>query len=234
MSTSRHHDTASIALDARRVYEAAKEDARDKEFQKRLAPHELEQFAKDIDALEAGDAARTSKLTAKVAAGVHVAEARAAIMHVASDVRDDVKIAFPSDAALQHAFGVGMHASPGSTTEVKALALALLEAAHDHPADAKKVGLDSHGVHDLEHLVHALEGADHAHVQAATNRHATTTATDSVAQAVIREAAHLRLIARRVYKHDDAKLARYKSTLPRHEVKHRAKGADGAGAAQGQ
>lgn len=230
MSTKPTNDVASIALDARRVLEAAREDAHDAEFRKRIGRHELDAFAQDLDALEAGDGARTTRLHAKVAAGAHVAEARASILHVASDVRDDVKLSFPEDAALQHAFGVGLSASASSTAEMRHLGHTLLDAASAHPEAAAKVGLDAHGVRDLEQLLEALDGADHAHVLATTARHDNSTATDSLAHKVAHEAAHLRLVARRVFKRDPSKLDRYKCTLPRRAVVHRApKGAAAPG-----
>ncbi len=121
------------------------------------------------------------------------------------------------------AFAVGMAVSWDSTAQVKEILHVLLEGAHDHPAEAKKLGLDAHGVHDVEHMLTSLDGLDLAHLAAATARHTNSTTTDSLAHAVTHESAHLRLIARRVWKSDEAKLARYKSTLPRHEVKPRTK-----------
>lgn len=223
MSTRPKNDPANIAKDARQVLHAAQEDAHHKEFSARVSKHELNAFAHDIEALESGNAARTTRLHAKVAAGVHVAEVRANILHVASDVRDDVKIHFPGEDALAHQFGVGFQESGGSTTEVRELAHTLIDAAHARPDVAKKVGLDAHGIHDLEHMIAAIDAAEHAHVLATTRRHDASTATDSLAHKVQHEAAHLRLIARRVFKTDASKLDRYKSTLPRHEVTPRKK-----------
>ncbi len=223
MTTQAKHDTASIALDARRVLEAVRQDAHHKEFSARLTKHEADAFERDIDALEAGDASRTTRHHAQVAAAVHVAEARASIIHLASDIRDDIKIHFSGNTELHHEFSVGMNVSGGSTSEVRALAHVLLDAAHAHPAEAKKVGLDTHGVHDLERLIHALDGADHAHISAATNRHDSTITTLALQHAVLKEAAHLRLIARRVFKDDPKQLARYESTLPRHAITPRKK-----------
>lgn len=94
MTTQAKHDTASLALDARRVLEAVRQDAHHKEFSTRLTKHEADAFERDIDALEAGDASRTTRHHAQVAAAVHVAEARASILHLASDIRDDIKIHF--------------------------------------------------------------------------------------------------------------------------------------------
>ena len=49
------------------------------------------------------------------------------------------------------------------------------------------------------------------------------TALDSLAHAVLAEAAHVRFVARRVFRGDETKLAHYASTLPRHAVKPRSR-----------
>ena len=217
MTTKPHDDVASIAIDARRVHDAAA-NQKNKEFEQRLQKHELAKFLADITALEGGDGARTTTLHAKVAAGVHVAEIRAGIFEVARNAREDAVLAFPKDHAMQHAFGVGVHASPSSTREIRELAEALLAAAAAHPKEAAKVGLDHHGVHDLETKLHALDGADLAHVHAATSRHTNSTHVDSLAHAVSAEAARIRRIAHRVFRDQPDALAPFARTLPRHAI----------------
>jgi hypothetical protein len=223
MSTKPTHSAGEIAADARHVLASAKEDVHDKEFSKRIAKGELASFEHEIESLEGGAGARSPRLHAKVAAGAHVALARSQVHDVIENIREDAKVFFPKNDDILGAFGVGMNVSWDSTPQVKEAIQSLLESAHDHAAEAKKVGLDAHGVHDLEHMKEALDGLDLAQVHASTARHTNTTATESLAHAVAHEAAHLRLVARRVFRSDEAKLARYKSTLPRHEVKPRAK-----------
>jgi hypothetical protein len=218
MTTAPHHDVASICLDARRVLDAGRTALHDADFKKRVSKHELDVFQANIEKLEAGSGARSTSLHSQVAAGVHAATARAALIAFFADVRDDAKLAFPSDKAMQHAFGVGVSPSPGSTSEVRHEADVLLASAAAHKAEAKEVGLDTSGVHHLEDLVHALDGADLAHVHATTSRHSNTTATDSQAHLVSAEAAHLRLVARRVYRGQDGKLTPFARTLPRRAI----------------
>ncbi|HEY1960247.1 MAG TPA: hypothetical protein VGH28_31775 [Polyangiaceae bacterium] len=218
MTTKPHDDVASIALDARRVHDAAVVHQKNKEFSKRLAPHELAKMLADIVALEHGDGARTTTLHERVAAGVHVAEIRAGVLGVARDVKEDAVLAFPKDAAMQHAFGVGVHASPSSTREIRELAESLLAAAAAHPKEGAKIGLDYHGVHDLETMVHALDGADLAHVHAATSRHTNATHVDSLAHVVSAEASRIRRIAHRVLRDEPDALAAFARTLPRHAI----------------
>ena len=219
MSTKPTHDTESIVLDGRRIHDAALAAAKTNHaFSRRLQPHELAAFDANLRALEAGAGARTATLADKVAAGVHVAEARASVMSFARDVAEDAHIEFPNDATLQHAFGVGLSTSPASTSEVRDRGDSLLAAAAAHPKEAAKLGLDHHGVHDLEAMLHALEGADLAHVHAATKRHTLTTHTDSLAHVVSSETARLRRIARRVLKSDADALAAFAHTLPRHAI----------------
>ncbi len=218
MATAPHHDSASIAIDARRILDAGRAALHDAEFKKRVTKHELDGFEADIAKLEGGAGSRSTTLHAQVAAGVHAATARAALIVFFADARDDAKLAFPADKAMQHAFGVGVSPSPGSTTEVRHEAEVLLASAAAHKAEAKEVGLDAHGVHHLEDLVHALDGADLAHVHAATNRHTNATSTNSLAHAVSAEAAHVRLVARRVYRKEPDKLAPFARTLPRKAV----------------
>ena len=223
MSTKPVHSVADIAADARHVIAMAKEDVSDKEFGKRVAKGELAAFEHQIEQLETNAGARSPRLHAKVAAGAHVAVARAQAHEVVENVREDAKVFFGKNDDVLGAFAVGMNVSWDSTAQVKEILHVLLEGARDYPTEAKKLGLDTHGVHDVEHMLTALDGLDLAQLAATTARHTNSTATDSLAHAVAHESAHLRLIARRVFKHDDAKLARYKSTLPRHEVKPRAK-----------
>lgn len=221
MTARPHHDAASILTDGRRLLALAREDVAQADFAARLGAHELDDFASALDALERGDGARSATLHAKVAAGVQAAHARAALLAVLLDVRDDAKIRFGSDAQLQHAFGVGATPNAASTSQVRRLADEVLAAAAAHPSEASQLGLDEHGLHALEDLVHALDGADVAHQAAASNRHTNATALDSLAHRVAAEAAHLRLVARRVFRSDKPRRDRYAPTLPRHEVVHR-------------
>ena len=222
MSTKPKHDTSSIIQDAEHVLAAAKEDEAQKEFRARITKHDLDLFEANLDALKSALGGRSHAALMRVKAGVHAAEARAALVDRLHDVRDDAKLAFPDDVELQHAFGAGAMLRGDSTREVEDLAHAILAAAHANPEAAKKLHLDGHGIHVLEDLLHALEGAELAHVRAASNRHEASTTADSLAHLVAATAAHVRLAARRVFRHDEAKLARYAPTLPRHEVKPRA------------
>src|SRR5690349_4130270 len=104
MPTEPRNDARSIAADARRVLDLAREDLANADFKARISKHELDAFEVMIAQLEAGDGARSSTLHSKVAAGVHVAEARAALFSFLADVRDDAKLHF-ADKNLQRAFG---------------------------------------------------------------------------------------------------------------------------------
>jgi hypothetical protein len=223
MSTKPAHDTASIAADAERVLSAALEDVHDKAFAKRLARHELYAFKGDIASLKLGDGARTTKLENQVAAGVHAAKTRAPVVEFIRDVRDDAALELASDQALQYAFGGGLVINAGSTSSVEHAAHTVLAAVHDHPREAQRLHLDARGVQHLQDLIRALESADVAHVQTANARHTHTTATDSLSHVVSSEAAHIRRIAARIFSHDEGRLARYNSMLPRHKVEHRSK-----------
>jgi hypothetical protein len=218
MRTLQAHDAASIALDARRVLDASRAALHDPPFKARVTKHELDVFQANIEKVDAGDGARGTTLHAQVAAGAHTAVARAALITVFGDVRDDAKLAFPKDKPMQHAFGVGAHYSAASTSEVRHVAESLVAAAGQHKAEAKEIGLDTAAVHHLEDLMDALDGADIAHVHTVTNRHTNSTATDSQVHVVSAETAHLRLVAHRVYRNDEAKLAPFASTLPRRAV----------------
>jgi hypothetical protein len=223
MSSRPHHDLRSIALDARRILDAARGDVGKPAFKHYVSKHELDALEVNILALEAGDGARSVRLHALVGAGVHVSKARVALASVLVDVRDDAKILFSGDAALQHAFGVGATITSASTPTLRHVADAFVEAAHAHPKEAAKIGLAAKGLHALEDLIHAVDGADLAHVHAASNRHSETTQTDSLAHLVSAEVAHLRLVAHRVFRGDEEALARYDRTLPRHQVVPRTK-----------
>jgi hypothetical protein len=222
MTTKPSSDIRSICLDARRILDAAREDLSNDEFKRRITATELDELAANVTSLEAGEGLRSTTLHTKVSAGVHAAKARAAILHLLADVRDDAKILFRDNEGMRHLFGVGAMISGASTREVRHIADTLLAAAASHPDEAAKVGLDANGVHALEDMVHALDGADLAHVHATTARHGNTVHVDSLAHAVSSEVAHLRLIARRVFRRDETRLGRYARTLPRHAVTPRA------------
>jgi hypothetical protein len=223
MTTKPHHDVRSIAIDARRVLDAARSDLADKAFKKYATKSELDGLEANIVGLESGDGARSARLHAQVEAGVHTATARSALYSQLIDLRDDAKIHFADDLALQHAFGVGARFSAASTAEVRHMADVMIEAVHAHPKQAATLGFDAKGLHKLEDLIHAVDGADLAHVHAVTARHTTTTSTDSLAHLVSAEVAHLRLIARRVFRGNEDALSRYDRTLPRREVVPRTK-----------
>ncbi|MFI5301226.1 MAG: hypothetical protein ACHREM_24340 [Polyangiales bacterium] len=225
MTTKPHSDIRSIAVDARRILDAARADLANASFKKYVSKSELDGFEANIVGLESGDGARTARLHSQVEAGVHAAQARAAVITLLSNIRDDVKIHFPDDHVLHRAFGVGARCSGASTAEVRHLADVIVESVHEHPKAAGAVGLDIKGLHKFEDLIHALDGADLAHVHAVTSRHQATTGTDSLAHLVSAEVAHLRLVARRVFRADEEKLARYDRTLPRHAVVPRSKAA---------
>jgi hypothetical protein len=217
-------DVAAIARDARRVHTVAQQDAHDhKLFGSYLSRHELDVFDRDIAALEAGDEALTTRLQAKIAAGVHVAEIRASVLHISQLISEDARIRFAKDEALSRAFGVGRKVTAASTPQVDEFARAMLDASLQYPAEAKQVGLEDASVQDMERMIVALEGADAAHNDMARDP-TTATATESLACKVSHEAAHLRLVARRVFRDDDeAKLSRYETSLPRQELTTRAK-----------
>ena len=223
MTTKPTHNAQSIATDARRVLAVAQDDASDKAFAKYLTKHELDGFASNIAALEAGTGARSVALHTQVEAGVHAAKARAPLVQRLFDAREDAKLRFPGNVPLQHAFGVGAKIHAISTPSVSLGAHQLLAAIEAHPKEAATIGLDAKAVHVLEDMLHALEGADEAHVQATNDRHDSTTSTESLMHLVASETAHLRSIAHRVFHDDPAKLARYDRTLPRHAVTPRAK-----------
>lgn len=218
MPTRPKNDRRSIAIDARRVLDAAREDLNDTLLRKRVSKHECDVFEANIVALEQHEAGSTTSLQEHVEAGVHAAHARAATVVFLRDTRDDARITFPNDPALQHAFGFGATPDAGSTAAVRHTADTILAAAHAHPTEAAKIGLDRNGIHHLEDLIHALDGADLAHVHTASARHTNTVHTDSLAHLVAAEAAHIRLAARRVFRDDPTRLVRYDRTLPRHEV----------------
>jgi hypothetical protein len=220
------HGYEAIARDADMVLAQARADVHDKSFGAHVDAHELASFGANVEKLKAGAASRTNKLHEQVGAGVHVAETCAALAEVCRAVRDEGELHWLADAksrdeSLARAFGWGRVLDASSVSSVEGFAHALLEAAKAHPKEAAKVHLDHHGVRHLEELVTSLEGADVAHVQTKANRHDATTALDSLAHLVVAETAHVRFVAKRVFRGDATKLARYASALPRHTPKHR-------------
>jgi hypothetical protein len=226
MSTKPHHTYEAIARDAVRVHAVAVEDLHEREFARHCDRHELEAYRANIAKLETGSAARTHYLDAQLAAGVHVAQSCAALAELCRAVRDAAELEFFADAKhrdepLARAFGMGHPLDATSLTSVEVFAHALLAAAAAHPRDAAKAHLDRDGLHHLHDLLAAVEGTDIAHGRARAARHDASTALDSLAHLVAAETAHIRFVAKRVFRGNEAKLARYASTLPRHTVAHR-------------
>lgn len=215
MTTQPKRDYRSIAADARHVHELALGDLKVAGFKKRVSARELGEFLANIQALEDGDGGSSALLHAQVAAGVQEAKARAALALALADVRDDAKITFRGDAALQAGFGVGSMIPGESSRGLRHLAEAVLATAARHPTEAARIGLDKLGTRHLNDLVTALDGASLAHVHVRTDRHDARTTTSAVAHAVAAETAHLRLVARRVFRGKEAKIAAYASIAPR-------------------
>lgn len=218
MTTKPHHDHASIATDAAHVVAQARRD--EKALAKYLGKHELDELASNIERLRADEGGQSAKLHAQVSAGVHAAEARAPIVAMLRDVRDDAVLLLTDDAH-KRAFGFGRKVNAASSEDVRSAAHEVLAAAEAHPKEAAAIHLDHKALHHLEDMLHALDGADAAHVESMHERHAGTASFDSLAHKVSAEVAHVRRIAQRVFRGDESKLAAYASTLPRHKVKPR-------------
>ncbi len=228
MSTKPIHDTAAIAQDAHRLGEIAREDLSNKAFAKFVSKREIDALIMNADELARGVGGRSDTLMAQVGAGVHVAEARASVSEACRAIHAEADLVFEKDATLCKAFGRGIALDEASTASVEHYAHALLAAADGHPKEAARVHLDKHGIHHLEDLLHALTGADVEHVRAKSKRHDHTTDLDSLSHLVSASAAHVRYVARRVFRGDDKQLARYDSTLPRRTVKPRSRHAPDA------
>jgi hypothetical protein len=228
MTTKPTHDYESISRDALHLAAVAEEDVHDKAFAEHVDKHEIDVFAANARKLKAGAAAQTNKLHEQVGAGVHVAVALAALATATRAIRNRAELLYLTndesrDETAAKSFGWGHTLDATSMSSVESLALAQIDAAKADPKKGAKVHLDTKGIHHLEAMLSAVEGTDIAHTKTRTNRHDATTAVQSLAHLVIAEASHLRFVAHRVYAGDESKLARYASTLPRHEVKHRSR-----------
>ena len=228
MSSRTSHETVSIARDAIQLIAEARKDLDDPRFSEHIDRHELDVQSANAEKLKSGSAARTVHLDNQVAAGVHLLQVCAKLGSVCQHVRDEAELKFYADAKtrdedMAHAFGRGWVLDLTSVSSVEAFAHGLLEAAKNNPKQATKVHLDARGIHHVHDLLTALEGADIAHVQRRAQRHDATTALNSLAHLVSAESAHIRFVAKRVFRDDETRLAHYDSTLPRHPVKHRSR-----------
>lgn len=228
MTTRPHHTYEAIATDAERLAAAAEADLGDKQFAKHVDAHELAQLRADANKLKAGAASSTTKLQEQVGAGAHVAKACAALAETCRSIRDAAALEWlaepkSKDESKARKFGYGQVLDASSLASVEGFAHALLASAEADPKDGAKVHLDAKGIHHVEDMLHALVGADVMHAKAKANRHDASTALDSLAHAVLAETAHVRFVARRVFRGDETKLAHYASTLPRHTVKPRSR-----------
>ena len=75
------------------------------------------------------------------------------------------------DESKARKFGYGRLLDASSVASVEGFAHALVAAAGEDPKDATKVHLDAKGIHHVEDMLHALEGADVAHEKTKANRH---------------------------------------------------------------
>ncbi len=223
MTTKPTHDTTSIAQDAIRLVETAREDLTNKAFAKFVSKRELDVLLANAEALARGVGGRTDVLAAQIGAGSHAADVRASLAEACRAIHAEADLVFEKSEPLRRAFGYGIALDESSTASVEHFAHALLASADAHHKEAAEVHLDKHGVHHLEDLLHALVGADVAHVKAKSKRHDHATELDSLAHLVTAGASHVRYVARRVLRHDEKALARYASTLPRHAIKPRSR-----------
>ncbi|HEY1954708.1 MAG TPA: hypothetical protein VGH28_03835 [Polyangiaceae bacterium] len=221
MTTKPHHDALSIAQDATRVHDAAVKDLHDKTFGEHVSKSELQTFAANIALLQGGVGERVGHLSGQVAAGVHTAQARAAIGQLCRLVHAAAELAFENDHDKRKEFGLGLTLDESSTASMELYAHTLLAGAKKYPKDAAKAHLDAKGVRHLEDMLHALEGADIAHTNLKTGRHDASVALDSLAHVVSAEAARIRFVAKHAFVGDEKRLEPYANTLPRHEIAHR-------------
>jgi hypothetical protein len=214
---------AAIIADARWEYERAVEFKRELLASKRIDERYLQTLAGELataDELLAGVTAIGHERARAASRQAEVAEHLALVLH---DIREDFKIAFPDDPLKQKAAGMGLRFDARRPQELLDEAAAVAQMLAAHADDARAAHIDAQHLHDLADFPQALRSAMAEHGTVGADRHDVSAQLAGLVHLLSAQAAHIRLVARRVFKHDPAKLARFASRIPHHAVQHRVK-----------
>jgi hypothetical protein len=219
----RDQSYAAIIEDARWEHDRAEELKRELFASKRIDQDYLTTLAGEIKAAEQLLGRVAAAQHDQTRAGARQLEVAGHLASVLRDIRDDFKIAFPHDPDQQKAAGLGLRFDAKNPRELLQDAAAVREMLAAHAGDARVAHVDAAHLHDLGTLAGALRDAMAAHGSLRADRHDASAELAGLVHLLAAQAAHIRLVAKRVFKDDPVKRDRFASRLPHHQVKHREK-----------
>jgi hypothetical protein len=228
MKTRPMDSVADIAADARQMLARARAHA--KAFAKADAGRKkklldaawMRGFEDAIRGLEKAVAAQTTGKGVVVVATSAEVKLRAQLFDALATIRDDIKLSYPDDRALGRAFGVGQRVTAKLTGPLLTAAAAIEDAyAGPHKRTAADAGITPARVAMVAKLRIALAKADTDQNERLSARKGATVAKNEVLDRVRKGAAHVRTVAKHVFRGDKKALAEFTSTLPRRNAKKR-------------
>lgn len=236
-ATHPRHDEADLIADARLVYTAAKKKLADfvnadvKRKAKRVTAAGLTQYLALIAKAQAAHAGQPTRVGAVKTATASEASLRKQIATAGRGVRDDVKESYPSNVALQEAFGRGFELQATVTSSVLDFADLLAEAYNDpkQRALAEDAGVTAETMSALATLRTSLAEADTTQNATLNARKGGTASKGMVFSKLEAQTAYIRGVANRLYATSPAKRKAFQSTVPRKITKKRVKPASSTG-----
>lgn len=231
MATKPKQTAIDILADARQV--AARARTHTKTFaradagrrRKLLTPAALRELERAIRECEKAIGQQAVGQRAVAAATRLEVMLRRRLFHALVTIRDDVRLGYPDDRSLARAFGAGASPSPTSTPELLAAASAVTEAYGivANRRAALETGVTPARITRVATLRAALAAADTSQNTRISVRKGATVAKDAALRDVRRRTAHVRQVARHVFRGNRAVLAQFAPTLARHTPKQRRK-----------
>jgi hypothetical protein len=242
MPTAPRKTTEAILADTRRVLLAAKKHAAklkaaEKGRKAKLFPGGVEayltQLASAAKAAEKAVGGQSVKAKGLEAATLTEEQARAALFTSLVAIRDDVALTPRVASPVAAAFGKGSRIKSDSTPSLLGVANAMLEAYADpmHRKVAAAAGVTPARIKTCTQARDALAAADATQGATLTSRKGATSSMHAAFASLEKDVAHVRGVAKHVFRGDAISLADFASTTPKHAVKKRAPKAAAAGAA---
>lgn len=224
---------ADLIKDARGVHGAAvkhlaafqKKDKEDERAEPTVTKTMLDDYLRDIDD---GEKAMNGQIVQRaiVAQAAGAEESLRAELHpLLIEARDDIKLTYPEDKAIQRAFGVGRAIKADSTTSLLAIAGAITEYVDDadHKVLARKAGVGDKKLKAIAAKATALRNAD-LHQSKTTDAGKLKTMTKKeLFASVTARTSYLRKAAKTRLRNNKEAQVDFASKLPKRAAKPRKK-----------
>jgi hypothetical protein len=210
VAMTRSHFAAIAAADAQRKG-------------KLLPESRLAAFEASIAAFEQAVATRGATFTAQVGIGFAKGRQRAELLTTLVEIRDEVKLGRPDDAAMGRAFGVGMRLDRRSTIRLLVVGQLVLSS-WGNPAFAQAavdLGITAERIARLRALVDGLIDAQVEHSSMRGVGRGQTLDKKQELRKMRRETTYLRSVARLVFRQQPEVLVEFSSPVRRGTVRPR-------------